>query len=494
MKKISSNILSFLPYLIVFLSSLFTPSDPDLGWHLKYGEYFFNHGRLLRDNTFSALMPDYKWANTSWGTDLITYSSFSLGGFFALTILGALVVMLTFYLFSKSAKLTTWDQIFLFPLLLYFLTPVNSIAFRGQQISLLLLGSLFCILSLYQKGSRVIYIVVPLFLVWANLHGQFILGLIMFAAWIIVYSFQKIFKDFDKKQVVFSIKEAVLGYKKEFGILILVFGLSIFSTFINPFGAGVHRDAISHIGSPLLKNIAEYLPFPTLSYGWWNQVAVAILIGMGLIYLFLKNKLLSQLPVIFSVTLLFILSFSVRRFAWPAYYLVLPMLKPLPGFFKPDSRKITIIFSYIFLLIILTIITIGKIPLSKYYSYNWEDYCKNEFMKCSSKAFKFINEKKLTENLYSLYSWGGYFIWNYPDIKPTIDGRMHMWRDKKGYSAFEDYYAIEQNIKDIDKSQYNVALMSTDKPVYKRLIELVNSNEWKLAYKDQYTVVFVRNK
>jgi len=79
--KFFQNLLPFVPYFIVFIASLYFPSDPDLGWHLKYGEYFFQHGSILRDNTFSTLMPQFHWANVSWGTDVLTYAAFMSGGF-----------------------------------------------------------------------------------------------------------------------------------------------------------------------------------------------------------------------------------------------------------------------------------------------------------------------------------------------------------------------------------------------------------------------------
>ncbi|MBA3724247.1 MAG: hypothetical protein H0W89_05170 [Candidatus Levybacteria bacterium] len=109
--KLLNKILPFLPYLFVFISSLYVPTDPDLGWHLKYGEYFFQNGNVLRENTFSTMMQEYQWANTSWLTDVITYGVFSFGGFGGLTLLGAGLVTATLYVFAKVAKLTVWDQV-----------------------------------------------------------------------------------------------------------------------------------------------------------------------------------------------------------------------------------------------------------------------------------------------------------------------------------------------------------------------------------------------
>ena len=132
-------------------------------------------------------------------------------------------------------------------------------------------------------------------------------------------------------------------------------------------------------------------------------------------------------------------------------------------------------------------------PFYKFYSYDWDDYCDQPVLQCSSSSADFLIENNLDKNLYTLYGWGGYLIWNYPEIKPSIDGRMHIWRDESGYSAFEDYYGYEQNIKDIDKSNYNIVYMSPSKPIYNRMLELVNLKKWDLVYQDNRAGVFVRN-
>ncbi len=479
-------ILGSLPFLIVFIFSIDTPSDPDLGWHLKYGEYFFQHGSVLRDNTFSTLMPNYHWANTSWLTDVLTYAVFHFGGFFGLTLLGASVVTLTFYFFSKVARLTLWDQAFLFPLLLYLEQPINAISFRGQQISLLLIGVLFFLLSRYKDRPKILYLTIPLFFLWANLHGEFLLGIVLFGLWIALYAIKGI-------KSIKGIKGIFINNRSQIIYLTGIFTACVAVTVVNPFGIGIHTTAISHIGSPLLKNIAEYLPFDMYSQVWWNQIVVAILLVFGFIYLFFKNKVTEQIPLLGAVLIVFALSFEVRRYAWPAYYLILPLLKPIASFFQPDGKKLTYSMTIIFLLVLLSIAVLSKYPFTKYTNYSWSTYCQSQFIKCSPESAEYLIKHKLNHDLYTLYGWGGWIIWNYPEIKPTIDGRMHLWQ-KDGYSGFEDYYAVEQDLKNIDKTKYNIVFMSYEKPVYTRLKTLVNQDKWELVYEDKFAGIFVRKK
>ena len=85
-------------------------------------------------------------------------------------------------------------------------------------------------------------------------------------------------------------------------------------------------------------------------------------------------------------------------------------------------------------------------------------------------------------------------IWNYPSVKPSIDGRMHLWRDEKGYSAFEEYYALEQGWSDINKSRFDVVYMSPQKPLYDKLVSLSKTGAWRMVYKDNKAGIFTRNK
>lgn len=214
---------------------------------------------------------------------------------------------------------------------------------------------------------------------------------------------------------------------------------------------------------------------------------------LGLLYLFFSGELKKHIPDIGAVGVLYALSWWVRRYAWSMYYLGIPLLKPIANFVKPDTEKnarlsaITLFCFYIAFAIYI------KMPFSQFSNMDWEIYC-SEFNNCTAQSIEFVRDNKLTENLLSLYGWGGFMIWNYPEVKPSIDGRMHLWKDSKGYSAFSAYYALEQDWEDVDKSKYDAVLMWNDKPIYQRLEELVEQGKWEKRYEDEFAGVFVRKK
>ncbi|HSX09972.1 MAG TPA: hypothetical protein VLF93_07485 [Candidatus Saccharimonadales bacterium] len=506
MKRISELINSFLPilpYLVVFIFSLFPPSDPDLGWHLKYGEYFWQHGSLLRDNTFSTMMPNYHWANTSWFTDIIAYTTYHLGGLFGLTLLSAAIVTATFYFFSKASGMTLWEKTIVFPIMVYLEKPINSISFRGQQIVLLFIGILFYLLSLYEKRPKLLWLSVPLFWIWVNIDGEFLLGFALFGLWICLYILKKIVekvfifepkKGHPQKWFGFTwkkLRQAFSDESREITMLLWILVACFGVTLINPFGYGLYMDALSHVGNPLLHDIGEYLPFEMYSQGWWNEILVGALLMLGLFFLSFRGKFFQLFPILGGGLVLYLLSLETLRFAWPSYYLLFPLLSLTAIFLRPDNKKATKITSTILLLLFIGVGTWSRYPFTQYVYDNWDAYCNVQVLPCSPASAKFMIDHHYNHNVFSLYGWGGWLIWNYPQIKPTIDGRMHLWV-QNGYSAFTAYYSIEQNFTDIDTTPYDVAYMSPQKPVYGRLVELSKMGKWKEVYKDNAAAIFVR--
>lgn len=483
--KLISNIVNLVLFLSIFLAVLYPSIDPDLGWHLKYGEYFFENGHILRDNIFSALMPDYHWNNSSWATDLISYQVFKNFGFIGISAFGALIVTLTFFIIGKAAKLNLFEKSIIFPIIVFLISPVNLISFRGQQVTLLLLTTMYLVLSRYAVNKKIVFLLVPLFALWSNLHGEYILGLGILGIWIFVY----------------LIKEAYLNYKNDIRnllfsekYLIAAFIGCVLGTLINPFGIGVYLETFRHLSDPLQKSIAEWLAPLDFSTVWWHQLFAGLVLIMGVALLGTGKKNLDKAPFYVPSFVLFIFTFWIRRYAWPFYYLLIFLLQPVVKFFEPPDKKQSLYSTFVISLLFLGSVLYIKKPFTSIQKQSWSQYCKSS-IKCSPAAAQtVINNKLNNEKLLTIYDYGGWLIWNYPEIKPTIDGRMHLWRNSAGYSAFEYYYAIEQNLKDIDDSDYDAVLTSQTKPIYFRLLELSKEGKWKPLHVDKFGAVFVRSK
>lgn len=474
------------------------PLDADLGWHLKYGEYFYTHLTPLRDNIYSTMMTGYKWPNSSWITDITSYTAYQIGGFQSLSFLSALTVTATFFFIAKAFKLTFLKQAIFFPILLFLLEPVNNVSFRGQQLSLLFLAILLFLLnsfnkSVFSKKIKRAYFIPLLFLIWVNTHGEYLLGIGVMGIWIlgkmiesiILYRFRNIN---DEKTSLPNRSLKNVFYDFRFWITIMIF--SLIATLIDPFGIAIYHEALTHIGNPNLKDVVEYLPFKEFSLDWRNIFLTGSLLLFGVMLLVLNGKFIKTIPNILVVFCLFIFALSIKRFAWPFYYTTPAVLGAILEFDRRNnlwSRTVgvgIIIFSF-------TLLFLNRNPISVLGKMNWNIYC-NSYIDCSPSSAEFLKKTKIKKPLWTNYNWGGWIIWNYPTIKPSIDGRMHLWRDKTGYSAFEEYYPLEQNLKDIDKSGYNTVYAWRAKPIITRLNELVREGKWRYLYIDSSAVIAER--
>lgn len=483
MKKSTILILEAVMFLLIFIASLYHSADLDLGWHLRYGEYFVQHHAVLRENIFTSTMAGYKYPNTSWGMDIITYQIFNSFGFLGITFLGALVVTLTFFIFSKTAKLTLWDQIFILPFLLFIMEPVNAASFRAEQVSFLMLGLEMWILSRFNpQKPKLLILMPPIFLFWVNLHGEYLTGLAVFAFWILSYFTKEIFVDKVKLKKII----------RHMGWLTAAFAVSCLVTLLNPFGFDIYKESLRHFGNTLEKFVVEWLPLVQFSRTWWDHVALGALVLFGLNIIIKKREFKNQLSSLGIFLIMFPLPFWMIRYAWITYLLSLPLLKPITSLFHPKNPQTSFKIISAVLAVYVIFVFKGKGDFQIFFNMSWETYCKY-YSDCSPDAAKYIVDHHLTQKLFTFYDFGGWLEWNYPEIKPSMDGRMALWRDVRGYSAFSDYIAYEHNFWDIDQSEYDVVLMSPRKRIYLRLMQLVSEKKWKLLYSDQFAGVFVRN-
>ncbi len=475
--------IQYFPFVIAFTFSLFVPSDSDMGWHLKYGEYFFNHHQILRENIFSTMMAGFNWVNSSWATDLITYAVFKNLGFIGLSVLSALIVTGIFYFFSKVAKLSFWEKSLIIPIILYLESPFLEVSFRGQLLTLFAFSILYYLFHLYMEGKRrAAFLFIPLFMLWSNIHGEFILGLGIFSIMCLCFIVQKYHFAGNRDE-----KKLVLGEAK---FLTLIFVLSTLATLINPFGIEIYLESLKHFGNPLQKFIIEWLPFDRFSLLWWNLMFWETMLVISLGIFLARKTFFKNIYYILPTIMLLILSVQVRRYFWVLTFISIPVVKIVIDAIKPKLEEISGTISVLIFLFFYMYIILVKSPQENIRDMNWNKFC--DITKCSPDAAKFLKNYKYEGKLMTFYNWGGWLIANYPEIKTSIDGRMHLWRDEDGYSAFVDYYAYEQNRKDIDKSDINVVFMTTAKPVHRRLMELVKEGKWKVVYSDPRASIFVR--
>ncbi|RMG42207.1 MAG: hypothetical protein D6719_06985 [Candidatus Dadabacteria bacterium] len=171
--------------------------DPGVGWHIKTGEFVYRNFSVPRVDPFLA-GPQREWVADQWLSDLLLYLCYQTGGFQLLYLLLTILFALTFFLilYANCVKTSCGFLGSALAVLLTFKLSQLHFILRPVVFSFFFFAVVFGLMyrvshELFQSSSeeqvqkiKNNFLSLPvLFILWANMHPSFVLGLIVvFAA------------------------------------------------------------------------------------------------------------------------------------------------------------------------------------------------------------------------------------------------------------------------------------------------------------------------
>lgn len=527
---ISRNILTVA--LLFFLTSFFLNNslsylDPDLGWHLKAGEFVFLNHDVPRAEINDYTLEGKTWVDHEW---LINYLSFIIerhSGYVALNIFFALIVVLiivalNLFLLKNFIKEKVQIAFLLFLEIVGFMGCLPHLGLRMQEFTVLFWVLLFIILHRFAYGgkSRSLFFLPLLFYVWANIHAGFLLGLPVL--WVFL-GYQSLGPKLARllREKPFFNKFEYLFIERDKVRLLLVFSfLSTLVTCVTPYFLEYYAYLFKWSNTFYLSRIVEWLPTwsAPIIYG---QFIYLIVFSTGLILFFAdKKKKSADFWYFCAAIFMFILAFKSKRH-FPLFFIAsLPFLLESSASswleWRPDFK---ILRDNLPLKIILTVSLLlsGAIILlrANYASQPFSNVRFCEDNPCGATDFLRKNPGIMEGNLFNPYNWGGYLIHELPDKKLFIDGRLPMF-ELAGHTIMEEYYDFFSEGKAEEKlNQYGIKLVMLEKPKTRRinwfekyflgwslpdkgktkdylLDYLESSASWKKAYEDKISLIYRR--
>ena len=168
----------------VFIIAVGLPStDSDTYWQLATGRWMLDHREFLRQDIFSSTVSGAHFGIGEWLGQIVFAASFAAAGWAGVAVLRAtLIAVGTFFVVRLARRGGTAWWISL-PLVVAALL-VSKIMWtdRPQLFTLALFPALLELLFSLPAGfSRRLLVLPPLFLVWTDLHGGYLLGLVVVA-------------------------------------------------------------------------------------------------------------------------------------------------------------------------------------------------------------------------------------------------------------------------------------------------------------------------
>ena len=386
----------------VFIIAVGLPStDSDTYWQLATGQWMLGHREFLRQDIFSSTVAGTHFGVGEWLGQIAFAGSFAAAGWAGIAILrAALIAISSFFLvrLARRGQTPWWISL---PLVVGALL-VSKITWtdRPQLFTLALFPALLeLLLSLPVGFSRRLLVLPPLFFFWTNLHGGYLLGLVVMAI---------------------LATEAVLTNGRKGLPLAATAVLCVVVTFLNPAPlelAGVAREDFLH--PP--RFLTEFLP-P-------DVVTPAGALFAGFLLLVIGTTLLrgGSLREAMLLAPLLYLAFTAQRqmlffcFAATAFLGTrVATLVSRRAFELPAPVRLPVAL----VLVIAALASVTSAPVHP---------DERAYPSGAIGALRVGNGVLLNE-----YDWGGYLIFNLPERPVFIDGRYVPYLG----GVLEDYRAL----------------------------------------------------
>jgi hypothetical protein len=399
--------------------------DPDFFWHLKTGEWIWEHRALPDRFLFVSAPPDspdvlQRFTTTSyWLVQILYHLVHAAGG------LGA-IVALRFLLFGLLllalfvGKDDGDDLVFLgllaiaIPILRQF--PVD----RPQFVSFAFFGFLLVLLNgLRAAGSRAALLAraaaIPLLMaVWANCHGGYVVGLGIMALWLLAESLKLLRPELGPLP------------RERYRVLLAAGVAGALASLLNPNTYHVLEVALQP--SWMTSFVQEYrstVEIYRLFADPW-VILYWVLLGLSIAALALSWRR----PDLTGIVLIAVTGyFSFIRVRYIPFFLVTALLVCCRHFSAPQYlSKARLVLAAAGLAIGLAFL--GDAAKMYRAPSRWAEV---NVYQLPVAAADFIKEEGLRGNMFNLYSWGGYLLWRLSPTEAFIDGRNS---DRDLYEAY----------------------------------------------------------
>lgn len=505
------SLLYLVFFILIFIVTIGPVLDSDLGWHLATGRFIWLTNSIPRKDLFSFSMPDYPYVYHSWLTEVIIFVVHSHFGMWGVTLFYSVVIALGFWFLVKTSQLKLdnplWSlsilffiqyglvvinyrtQVFTFlglTILCYFFTKLKPGDLEFPQ-SLISLNKKFSWISFLQWLRKTKLWLIPLlFLFWVNLHGGFFVGLLMLS----LLMGLKIFQIKVNFPSFLYLKQLMLYFT-------FILFLSVLASLINPYGVKVFLQVIAMgTNSTILRYSYDWAPmfasFPIADFLWYSLLTTMLVVVTCIFAV--GDKSTKILLILF-----FVLSLTSRRYLLPLFVVLMPHIILLLElllttlFQKRASLQQLPLYVAIGIVFILlmerTVInwTKTKCAYASEECYAAISYPRNY----PFQAVTFMENKGIPNRILNDANWGGYLIWNFPEHKFFIDGRMdNFFID--GRSFLEDYIILmkAQSGWEVLMEKYKIDAILAP-PSWPLVQVLRDKSEWEVIFEDEVSVLMI---
>ncbi len=491
MRWISKIIVSF-SLLLILIAEFVHPTKElsiDLGEHLLKGQLLFQTHNIPTTNTFSYTYPNFHFINLEWLAEAIFYLINLFLGVNGLIIFTLIITLFSMAIIYKFVAKRVNLLLIAYTAIFYLIVAYERAAVRPEIFSYLFLSIFIVLLYKFrEKYTKFIWFLIPLQLIWVNMHIYFIVGILLVG--LFLFEAIIIFRKRDrgkyiKTLLIILVSNILVSLLNPYGMSGLLFPLLFWQNY--PFSVDENSSIFQYSSGHPEALFATILIYALLS----------IVLIFLMILQFRKVRLIDVLISIVFITGagMIVRNLSLFVFATfiPFTFLANSLLeknikkvnKKVYGFLPKLSIALTLFFPILAVVILVWILSQLGVPALGATHRN-------------KIAVNFFINNKLNGPIFNNYDIGGYLAYRlYPKEKVFVDNRPEAYPA----SFFNQVYTpMQQDLSVFQKAdkEYNfnsiIYSFNNGVPQYVGFIRyLVQSNDWNVVYLDDTTIVLVRS-
>jgi hypothetical protein len=450
--------------------------------HLRTGSWILENRAIPNTGLFSQYS-NLAWNDSSWAFDLllgVTYKLFGLRAIPILLMLLKAAIAGGTFLLAYSRRGDFWKAVALSAIAQYVISGLQplpyvlSILFFALELRLLV--------SSRQSGSaRCLYWLPALFVLWANLHIQFVAGLVLLGVFLIALLVEHWLRALNVRWLSPRIVPLPLIQVSTIAVS------SLLATFATPYGFHLLPEFLKSQYSDV--GFQHFSEMASMSFRRPQDYVVMLLVMMAFLALGRRRSLeVFELLMLLGGT---VLAFRIQRDVWLA---VLPAIAVLSraAFSERHEKEsqrarvpawewATVAAVTAMVLVIAAVRLPDRNALMNRISQNFP-----------VKACDYIVLNKLSGPLFNEYSWGSFLTWHLRDYPVVADSRVELYGDAILTKYFDVVGGKERLDSDPIVARAGTLLLERNSPMAKALRNLpALSSQYRLVYSDELANVFV---
>ena len=491
------TLLVFVFLLLIFTLAARQIVDPDFWWHLKTGQQLVQSWKIPHSDIFSSVFAGKEWITHEWLSEIFIYSVYRVIGYGGLIVTFALIITAGFAIaYQRCAKQVGHPYVSGAALLLGALAAAPTWGVRPQVFSFLFASIFLSLLYDFQSPDqfqsahqkRSIWWLVPLMVLWVNMHAGFAVGIVLILLVIVGMTLDAVVTRGDSLSKLWQCVRS----------LCLVLLACVAAVLLNPSGARMYSYPFETLTSHAMMKYIDEWRSPDFHELMFQPLALLILAVFSALALSRKRIRLSQLLLLAAT------GWAALRSGRNVPFFVLIAMPLLAEhawdrltsqrwgqwLSAPEKREVG---ADATLKIALNVLLLVAAPLTLAVwrvQHSVTNQPAVEARAFPAAAVEFMRAQRPPGPIYNEYGWGGYLIWKrYPDYRVYIDGRADVYGDAF-IEEFLATYAGETNWQEsLNKHGVRTVLIKPDAALASLLRQ---ERGWQKVFEDSQTVIFVR--